>query len=408
VNYYRFFTSNTNILLFLVLFTFFSGFGQTYVLSLYIPSIISELGISKTMFSTLYSLATILSGVSIVFAGKLIDRISVKKFAFFVALGLAVANLSAGFSFNIFTLFISIFLLRFFGQGLSTHTSFTTAGKYFSKARGKALSFAYLGFPFSEGMLPNLVLFSIVLLGWRNSFLFTAGAIFLLMIPIAMLLLRSFSPQNIKEDFDEKSTDVMPIEDTKNNVSWSQKKIISNNLFYFIAPTPFLIGFTLTALFFFQTFLADHKGWSVEWMTFCIIFYALSSFSASILAGPLIDKFSARKIYPYAGLPMFIGLLIFCISDHQAATIFYWFFVGLTAGFNSTVSNAFYAETYGIKNLGGVRSLFSFVMIAGTASGPIAYSFLIDAGLSYTNISLFVSAMVFINFIAMFLKLRKL
>ncbi len=408
MNYYQLFVANKKIIAFLILFTFFSGFGQTYVLSLYIPGFLSELDISRTFFSTLYSIATVISGVTIVFAGKIIDKISVKYFALIVVAGLVCANILASFSFNVITVFFAVFMLRFFGQGLSTHTSFTVAGKYFNTARGKALSFAYLGFPLSEGLLPNLALISIVMLGWRQSFQLTAFLILIILLPLTFFLLRKFSGDAIVEA--KVDNQIKPGTEHETHIqhpSWGQRKIISNNLFYFIAPTPFLIGFILTALFFYQTFLAEYKQWNIEWMTFSILFYAISSFMASLLTGPLVDRYSARSVYPFAGLPIIFGLLVFVFFDHAIAASFYWFFVGLTAGMNSTVANALYAESYGVKNLGGVRSLFSFVMIAGTASGPVVYSLLMDAGIDFSSINIIISCLFFLNCIMLVFRLRR-
>lgn len=64
MNLYRFFLANRNILFFGLLLTFFSGFGQTFLLALYIPEITSELNISHSLFSTTYALATLCSGIT--------------------------------------------------------------------------------------------------------------------------------------------------------------------------------------------------------------------------------------------------------------------------------------------------------------------------------------------------------
>ncbi len=397
MNYFRFFISNRKILSFLILFTFFSGFGQTFVLSIYIPSFLSEFSISRTYFSTLYSLATILSGTSIIFAGKLIDRVSVKYFALAVIAGLTVANITAGLSFNALSLFFAIFLLRFFGQGLSTHTAFTTAGKYFKKTRGKALSIAYLGFPLSEGIMPGVVISSIMFFGWRETFHFTAIAFILILLPLTLVLLNKFNPAKIKEEgFSNKKINSYKI--VPDERIFSQKEIIRNRIFYLIAPMSFLVGFIITALFFFQTFIAEYKGWTIEWMALNISVYAVSSFAFSILAGPMIDRYTARKIFPFIILPVIVGFAVLIFFSHPYTAALYWFFVGVTTGMNSTVSNALYAEIYGKTSLGGVRSLFAFIMIIGTAMGPIIYSLLLDAGLSFSIINVIISIIVMIYF----------
>jgi MFS family permease len=404
LNYYRFFTANWKILLYAILLALFSGFGQTFLLSLYIPSILSDLKFSHTFYSTLYASATLLSGVSIIFVGKLIDRVPLKAFTFAVILGIIAANIAASFAFNAISLFVAIFMLRFFGQGLLSHTAMTAMGRYFSKARGKALSVAYLGFPIAEGLFPIIIVLSISMLGWRHSFQASALSILVLLLPITFLLLRNFKKENIKEDFDSK---VQLVKSVDNEKIWTQKEIIKDKRLYILAPTAFLVGFILTALFFFQTFIAEYKGWSIEWMAGNITAYAIASFMFSIIAGPIIDKFSAKKVFPFILIPMIIGLTFLILFKSPFATTLFWFFVGISAGLNPTVSNAIYAEEFGTLSLGTVRSLFTFVMIASTALGPITYSLLLSASLSFNTIHLMLITFIFINVITLYFSLIK-
>ena len=51
-------------------------------------------------------------------------------------------------------LFIAIFLMRFSGQGMMSHTATTTISRYFTKSRGKALSTGWFGLSAAEFILP--------------------------------------------------------------------------------------------------------------------------------------------------------------------------------------------------------------------------------------------------------------
>jgi MFS family permease len=405
MNYYRFFFANRNILLFAIILTMYSGFGQTFILSLYIPEIIKEFQISQGLFSSIYAAATLCSGITIIFAGKLIDRMPIMKFTMLVITGIIAANLVAGLSLNLFMLFLAIFMLRFFGQGLLSHTSMTTMGRYFSKSRGKALSIAYLGFPIAEAAMPIAIITLILTIGWRESFLFSSVFIILTLLPLVFILIRKFDSSKIIEDIGSKAriTKEKSIEQQR---TWAQREIIRTLDFYVFAPTVFIVGFTLTALFFYQTFIAGFKGWSLEWMAVNITAYAIASLVFSILAGPLIDRYSARRIFPFVLIPMIAGLLVLAFSSHTLATPVFWFLVGISAGANPTVSNALYAETYGVKSLGAIRSIFTFIMIISTAAGPVVYSALLDSGLNYNHIHLMLSALIVLNILYILLAFR--
>jgi MFS family permease len=141
----------------------------------------------------------------------------------------------------------------------------------------------------------------------------------------------------------------------------------------------------------------------MEWMALNITAYAIASFSFSILAGPIIDKLSAKKVFPFILFPMVIGLIFLIVFKHPFATTLFWFFLGITAGLNPTVSNALYAEEYGIQGLGAVRSLFTFVMVGSTALGPIMYSLMLDNGFSFNLIHIILILVIALNiFVLMF------
>jgi MFS family permease len=220
--------------------------------------------------------------------------------------------------------------------------------------------------------------------------------IVIILFPSTLILLRNFKKEDIREDVEE-SSKTKSILLNIGEKTWSQREIIKNSNFYFFAPTVFFVGFTLTALFFFQTFIADFKGWNLEWMAINITAYAAASFAFSILAGPIIDKLSAKKVFPFILLPMVLGIGVIIIVSHPLATTFFWFLVGISAGLNPTVSNALYAEVYGIVNLGSVRSLYTFVMVASTAMGPVFYSLLMDKGLNFNQIHLLLIIALLIN-----------
>ncbi len=388
-----------------MMLVFFSSFGQTFVVSLYIPWFIEEFDISRSFFSGMYAVATLGSAATIIFVGKKIDHVPLKNFTLFVVFGIMLACLVAAFSIHLLMLFLAIYLLRFFGQGLLGHTAMTTMARYFKKARGKALSIAYLGFPLGEALFPVLVITLIIAIGWRQTFLLSAGLIFVVLLPLSVYLMKGFSSSRIVEDY-------VPSRDNPDREEdqpvWRQSKIIANPWFYLFAPTVFLVGFLQTALFFFQTFIAEYKGWAMEWMAGSITAYALASFSCAILAGPLIDKLSARRLFPFALLPLGAGVLVLSLFTHPGIAPLYWFLVGITGGVNGPITSALYAEVYGTRSLGAIRSIFTFVMVVSTAMGPVVYSFFLEREFTFDHIHLAVGAVVLLNMIFILIFGRKL
>jgi len=409
VNYLQLFRANPAILSFGMMLVFFSSFGQTFVVSLYIPELMAAFGLSSSGFSSLYAVATLLSASTLIFVGKRIDHIPLKRFALFVVAGIFLACLLVAASWHLGVLFIGIYAIRLFGQGLLMHTAMTTMSRYFARARGKALSIAALGFPLGEAVFPVLVATSIGLLGWRETLVLSAALIGTALFPFSLVFLNRLAKQRIEEGQPAEAAGTKtgsPSPEKGSEKIWKQSEVVRTPWFYLFAPTVFLVGFLQTALFFFQTFIAGDKGWSTEWMAGSIVAYAASSIVMSMVAGPLIDKFSARRLFPFMLIPLAGGLMVLSMGNHPVIAPLYWLLVGFTGGMNSPVTSALYAEIFGTRSLGAVRSIFTFVMVVSTALGPVVYSFLLERDISFDQIHYGVIVVVLINMLFILSRMR--
>ena len=142
------------VIIFGFIFTFFSSFGQSYFIGLFNSSIRETLSITHGQFGTIYAFATLLSSLLLIWVGKKIDDVNVFKFAIFVTILLSVSCFFFSKISSVILLFFGIFLMRFSGQGMMSHTATTTISRYFTKSRGKALSIGWFGLSSAEFILP--------------------------------------------------------------------------------------------------------------------------------------------------------------------------------------------------------------------------------------------------------------
>ena len=66
-------------------------------------------------------------------------------YSLFVVILLSISSLVFSLINNIYLLAIAVFLMRFSGQGLMSHTSTTAISRFYEKSRGKALSTIWFG-----------------------------------------------------------------------------------------------------------------------------------------------------------------------------------------------------------------------------------------------------------------------
>lgn len=183
MNYLNFVLENKKLLAFGLLMTCLSGYGQTYLLALYVPYLIEEFTLQNAQISVYYMVATIASALILPQIGKYIDKISLVKYTLMAMVVFILAMVLMSFNRYWYFLPLAFFGLRIAGQGLFSHIAITSMSKYFQKGRGKAISLASLGHPFGQAALPIMVVGLINLFGWRESLLVNA-LIVLAVVPL--------------------------------------------------------------------------------------------------------------------------------------------------------------------------------------------------------------------------------
>ena len=366
---FNFIYKNLNLLFFGFLIAFASGFGQTFFISLFSQDFRDTFELTNTEFGSLYSIATVLSAITIIWAGKLIDTVSLRKYTLAIILGLSITCLMASFVFNVFFLFLVIYFLRLFGQGLMGHTSRTTMARYFNTNRGKALAISGFGFSVGEIIYPAAVVFLLLTIGWRLTW-FSSSIFILIFFGIFFYFIFKINNFKKENDRDEKID--------LGEISWRRRDVLKDFKFYMYLPLSLLMSFTVTGFLFHQVYIAEIKSWTLINLAQGFIFYAISGIIGSIISGILIDKLTGRKLIPIHLLPMLAIFIVMLFSDHVYVLYLYMAGLGLSNGFTENISNSLWAEMYGVKNLGSIKAMLTFFGIMASASSPFLYGIILD------------------------------
>lgn len=357
--------------------TFFSSLGQTFLISLYVPHILAEMGLTNSTFGTMYAVATIASSLLLMSFGGRIDHRPLKLYLYKSIAALAMASLALGLVYHPLLLPVALLGIRFSGQGLFSHISQTVMGRYFEDDRGKAISLSSLGYSMGEMVFPILITALIPVVGWRISLILNALVLLIIFIPaLRFLPIHELDTQHHVQSTGSK---------VKTGAQWG---ILREKRFWSIAPAVVLLSFTYTGVLFYQLILAEARGWSPEWYGLVFSGYAATRFAFSLLGGPLVDRYSARKLFPFYLLPLILGLIVLCLVPMHWAGVFFLLCAGISIGSSSPIKSAVIAELYGTNNLGGVRSVYTAMMVFGTALGPMVFGWFLDAGTGFAPILL--------------------
>ena len=388
------------VILFGFIFTFFSSFGQSYFLGLFNSSIRETLSITHGQFGSIYASATLCSSLLLIWVGKKIDDVNIFKFAFFVTILLSFACFFFSKISSIFLLFIAIFLMRFSGQGMMSHTASTTISRYFTKTRGRALSISWFGLSSAEFILPVLMVYLLTILDWQNLWLIFSITV-LIVLPISSYLLI----KNLNLDSREtESEDIKEIEIKQ----WKRVEVIKDYRFYIISLNMLAMPWIFTGFAVFQSFIQTSKGWGPYVIAQSFMSYSILSVLTLFLSGFLIDKFTSRKLLIYMNIPLLLAVIVLILFDTSITAFIFLGLVGISNGFANILGSSTWAELYGVKYLGSIKALTTALMVFATAFGTALFGFLIDIGFTVGNIAAVSGIYIFLSLILLFLVRKKL
>ena len=387
---------NFKVILFGFIFTFFSSFGQSYFLGLFNSSIRDALSISHGQFGSIYASATLLSSFLLIWIGKKIDDVNVIKFAFFVAIFLSISSFFFSKINSVVYLFIAIFLMRLFGQGLMSHTASTTVSRFFDRSRGKALSTAWLGLSSAEFLLPILVVYLLTFLNWRDLWVYISFGIIIFLPLVSFFLVK-----NLRIDSREKSEDLKIKE--KEIKQWRRSEVLKDYKFYIVCGNLLAMPWIFTGFAVFQSFILNSKNWGPYIIAQSFMAYSILSVITLSLAGFLIDKYSSRKLLIFMNIPIFFAVIVLIFFQSPISSFIFLGLMGMTNGFANVLGSATWAELYGVKYIGGIKAMTSALMVFSTAFGTAMFGFLIDKGFTIEEIASVSGFYIATMFILLFL-----
>ena len=387
------------IIIFGFIFTFFSCFGQSFFIGLFNSSIRETLSITHGQFGTIYASATLFSSLLLIWIGKKIDDVNVLKFAIFVTLLLSFSSFFFSKTSSVAFLFISIFLMRFSGQGLMSHTASTTISRYFTKSRGKALSIIWFGLSSAEFIMPVLIVYLLTLIVWQDLWV-----IFSLIVLICLPLASYILVKDVKLDTRESGQNkILKEENIKN---WKRIEVLGDYRFYIVSLNMLAMPWIATGVFVYQSFVTNSKGWGEYTIAQSFMSYSIFSVITLIVAGYLIDKFTSRKLLIYMNIPLFLGTLVIIYFDAPQSAFLFLGLVGISNGLANLLGSSTWAEIYGVKYIGAIKALTTALMVFATAFGTALFGFFIDAGFSIEKIA-FIAAIAIACSIALLFTIRK-
>ncbi len=371
--------------------------GQTYAISIFIDHFITDLGLSRSLVSMLYTIGTVTASLILPFVGRQIDRRGSRVVIVIIAVLFGLACLYMGGVYNAMTLGAGFFALRMLGQGSLSLVSRTVINQWWVRRRGFAIGVVGMGYALlGRGGFPMLINGLIPLYGWRGTY-FILGLILLLgMVPLGWLLVRD-RPEAYGLQPDARPTTRRGAE-AHGTGGWSEDhwtlaEAMRAPVFWLIAAGFASMSMLSTGLTFHIVSIFTDGGLTPTIAASAFVPIAMTSALVQLGSGALIDRIAVRILLAAA---LLLHAIILLMAPHLHSIEMAWGFgvvMGTASGLQMTIGGVVWAMYFGRRHLGSIAGATATVSVAASALGPMLFGVARDFLGSYTFVSMVSAAL---------------
>jgi MFS family permease len=245
--------------------------------------------------------------------------------------------------------------------------------------------------------MPITIVFFLSIYSWRNIWLGIALIIILFLPILSFLTIKNVTLlSREKKKIDLKKSNIK---------NWTRKDVLFDSKFYLISLVMLALPAINTGVFVYQSFILESKNWGDFVIAKSFMIYAILSVVTLFISGPLVDKFTSRKLLPFMNIPSLFSMLILFYFDSHISSYFLLGLMGVSNGLANVLGSSTWAEIYGVKYLGSIKALTTAMMVFSTAFGTAIFGVVIDLGYSIQAIAFISSTYIIItNILIMFFK----
>ena len=354
--------------------------GQTAGVSLFIDAFIEDLGLSRSLVSWFYTVATVLGSLGLPLVGRLVDRYGPRRMA--VAVIALFAASCAGMSqvSGWIGVFVGFVCLRGFGQGALGLLNNHAVNLWFERRRGLAIGVLGLGMAGATALFPPLMEEGLQVYGWQTIYLIMGLLLATIMLPLGALLYRDapehygLSPDEAgpaadNETVPDDAPDEAPSSDAAVRGVRPETAYRTWTFWLFTGAGVCTAGFG-TGLLFHHFSILEEVGVARGLAAQFFVPLGVATAIFNVGTGWLVDRYPPRFLL--AGQLALFGAMMGLLPMVNT-TVEVWAYggvFGISQGMQQALLGSAYAYYFGRAHHGTVRGLANTVFIGGTAIGP--------------------------------------
>jgi len=346
--------------------------GQTAGVSLFIDAFIEDLGLSRSLVSWFYTVATVLGSLALPLMGRLLDRWGPRRMAVAIIALFALSCVGMSQVSGWIGVFVGFVCLRGFGQGTLGLINNHAVNLWFERRRGLAVGILGLGMAGATALFPPLIDEGIQAYGWQTTYLLMGGLLAAVMLPLGALFYRD-APERYGLSPDPPSAGPTDEEGgTEDDVVQGVEPAVAYRTwtFWLFTAAGVCTAGLGTGLLFHHFSILEEVGIGRDPAAQFFIPLGVVTAVFNVGTGWLVDRYPPRLLL---GLQLGLFGAMMGLLPAVRTTVEVWLYggvFGVAQGMQQALLGSAYAYYFGRLYHGTIRSLANTVFIGGTAIGP--------------------------------------
>jgi MFS family permease len=367
------------VLLVLYLTMFFVMAGTTNTISIFITPLIKTYGWTHARVSVLPTAFSLTQGCFGLLVGWLLDRFDARSVmsvgAVVAASGLALAGSSHSFS-----PFLGAYVLAGIGASAATQVpGAVVSANWFTDRRGLALGITIAGGSSGGAILPPVADYLVRHVSIGTAYYALVIPIIVLVLPCIIMFIRT-RPASMADAGASRSdaTELPGVE---------LGPALRSRQFWTLIAVQIFAGIGLGGIFFFTVASLIRAGFSPAHAALAQSCKHLFAVAGIISIGAIADRFTARRVMPFAALVLGCsGLLLLGARSPGLWPLYLFAFMvtfAATGGITSALMPVVLAEVLGLKRFGTLAGMLGLAATFGMAAGPMVVGWAVDLTSDY-------------------------
>jgi len=274
-------------------------------------------------------------------------------------------------------LYLSLGMLRLFGQGLMCLLATWLVGEWFQEKRGLVMGLMGVGGALSVMTFPLLNRYFILNYDWQTAWLVLAAILLVTFVIPPWLAVRNRpEEEGLFPDWKYHPPEKYPTHATKysphiTRETWTRSEALRNPTFWKLVMCITCTSLVGTGVIFYADRVLEPVGMSGNKPYYVLALQALLATITCIVAGYLTSKIQARYLLATAMFLLAAAMALLVTMSSPWMVLPFAIMGGVHGGIIRTVGSVVWVNYYGREHQGAVAGAAVSVAVAGSALGPL-------------------------------------